>query len=229
MITFKQFLNEDETLEDLGSFVKEHCAQFLSKSNHAGLLFRGIKDHPVTGKFKCSLPNENGPVALRTHYLNYSIIKVRKNRLPKDTSLDVHYALDNWFEREHDIRARSETIFCVPETAKNRTKNYGKTAIVFPMGSFKFIWSPEVRDLFDEVGSGRALKTEDGTEFDLDKVDAFMNKFDYRTTGLDSAIKQRNIEIMIDCDQYLAITAPAAALDLDEIEFVKEQLNINTK
>ena len=133
---------------------------------------------------------------------------VRKDRAPSSTPTKVHEALDEWFEKKFGIRARSKTMFCVGEDGWELAENFGKTVgAVFPIDNFKYVWSPNVMDLYDTINSvmaetGGGVATEVG--FEVDKVMGFIDSAGYRDTGIKEAARGAE-EIMIDCEEYYFI------------------------
>jgi len=73
----------------------------------------------------------------------------RIDRKPKDMSALNHDILDELFEKKFGWKSRSEGVFCSghPSIAAR----YGSIYIFFPIGEYKYLWSPEIKDLFDRV------------------------------------------------------------------------------
>jgi len=109
----------------------------------------------------------------------------RKDRRPKDTDIERHEELDNWFLDKFGWRARSSGVFCTPDYMT--ALSYAAKIIVGPLGVFiiipqkpyEYIWSPKVRDLM------------------YDSSD--INKLGYKDTGLSN---NKTNEVMIKCDKY---------------------------
>lgn len=76
----------------------------------------------------------------------------RSDRQPKDTPPELHKLLDWEFKRRFGWYARSEGVFVTGYYQD--AKAYG-TAIymVFPIGRYDYIWSPKVKDLYEEFES----------------------------------------------------------------------------
>lgn len=77
-------------------------------------------------------------------------IKPRKNRQPKDMIIELQELLDEKFNKKFGWRPRSEGVFA---TYSDRTATeYGsETYIFFPVGKYKYLYSPEVDDLYTET------------------------------------------------------------------------------
>jgi hypothetical protein len=79
---------------------------------------------------------------------NKDIIKlvVRKNRQPRDIDFHVHMLMDDLFKQKFGWKARSEGVFVCSDPYEASV--YGSVYLFFPIGSYKFIWSKKIRDLF---------------------------------------------------------------------------------
>ena len=51
------------------------------------------------------------------------------------------------FYRKFKWKPRSTGVFCTGD--KEQAKGYGGLATVWPIGNFKYIWNPEIRDFLD--------------------------------------------------------------------------------
>lgn len=72
---------------------------------------------------------------------------IRQNRQPKDIDYISHKALDSFFKEIFGVEARSKSIFITKDI--NTANYYGSPYLVYPIGKYKYIWSPIVRDLLD--------------------------------------------------------------------------------
>lgn len=185
-------------LEDL---LHKECPGLMQRLGNNGLLYRGagnIGEH--VGLFQCG--NDQFDV-----YRN----KVRKDRVPLSMPKDLSRVVDDWMEKKFDFRARSRGIFCFGEGGRASAHSYGsKNCVMFPVGSFSYLWSPQVDDLYeaiDELMSGGKLnllyRREDGSP-DPDTIGDWLDSKKYTMNGLRDAVKT-NCEIMVDCDEVLYI------------------------
>lgn len=124
--------------------------------------------------------------------------KVRINRVPKDTDPRTHEILNDLFNRKFKIKARSQCLFVVG--SKSVASGYGLPRIIFPVGKFKFIWSPKIRDLYGKILGTFDPGLEDEEYFY--KLSKLIST--YQTTDLRKAIESGN-EIMIDCKEYYGV------------------------
>ncbi len=123
--------------------------------------------------------------------------KVRKNRRPLDTDIEIHHMMDNKFYEAFGIKARSQSIFChsIPSTF------YGTPFYIFPVGKYEIIWSNKILDLFG------ILPNKSDTSYYNKELERFKNfdvkKF-YKKGNLRDALKHPG-EKMIHCDEYYGI------------------------
>lgn len=129
---------------------------------------------------------------------------VRKQRSPVDTPKEISKFLDEWFERKFGSSFRSESVFCVG-SRKIATK-YGKPHVIFPKGQMDFCWSPVYADFYQD---NAAVIDRDNSESDgyWDQFVDLLNKGKYQRTQMSKAIsKFPTHEIMVNCDEYYAMT-----------------------
>jgi len=119
------FLNEDIfdviELKDIKEKIQKECKPWLIASKGYPV-WRGMRN-PASGKFK-----------------------VRTERKPLDTPLDVHIKLNEIFKKHFGWQCRSEGLL----TTGDRTvaSSYGNAHQIFPIGKFRFVWSKNVHDLY---------------------------------------------------------------------------------
>lgn len=157
--------------------IKKDCQPFL-KQFGGHLLYRGSPSFG-TGK---------GPAKF------FQKRAVRTDRNPLSTDPDIHRVTDEWFKEKFGIAGRSGALFTTGGFIEAR--GYGTVYCIFPIGEFKFVWSPTVRDLFV---AGRDIK---GV---ADAV-PYLEKAGYKDTDLAKAIKSGK-EIMVDCKEYYMVMA----------------------
>ena len=119
---------------------------------------------------------------------------VRSDRLPLDSDPKFHKILDDSFNRVFGFRARSNSVMATGDP--DQASDYGVLYIIFPKGSFKFIWSEKIYDAY----TGGLYGIQDVPEKEQD----MMIKANYSNTNLPAAIMSKH-EIMINCKDYIAI------------------------
>jgi len=196
MITFKQFITEEEAIT-FRELIERDCKPFLQESKQHGLLYRGVAEGGIPIDTALSIrPGVDSP---REHDLIYWEKTVRQDRKPKDSQRQQHQIMDNWFKKKFGFGARSQTMFCLGETGKNLLRQYGVPCAVFPIGEFNYVWSPIVKDLYNEIGQD-INKLKDGDE---EKLIEFLNSAKYIDSHLHKAVNMKN-EVMVQCDRYYA-------------------------
>ena len=219
MKTFKQFILEDNE-ESLKDFLKTNCADAIKDFQHSQkILYRGGSSSGTERKtFK-----END-----IEYKGY-IKNARKNRQPMSTPIWAHEVIDNFFKKKFNIAARSAALFCTTNTSQ--ASLYGdEVFMIFPIGNYKIIWSPTVKDLtlqiFPDLGDyapgdllagGKefwfqqrgisSVKNVNGS-MQLDKIESDLQSFKYRDDDDVGALQSKS-ELMVICDSYLMIPMSA--------------------
>jgi hypothetical protein len=128
-----------ENPNKLAEIIKRDCGPFLTEAKlkedfdflggHKGLFFRGTK------------------------HINDGIIKGRrydKGRIPKDTPQDLHNQLNVLFKKKFKWSVR-DGIFATSNDAQ--ANGYGYVHVFFPIGKFKYVWSPGISDLWDHMNN----------------------------------------------------------------------------
>jgi hypothetical protein len=121
---FYNYLNENIDDEDLIETLKDDCSEFLKEGT---FLYRGYKRAPS----------------------DFFEMTPRKDRRPKDTPPIVQEYIDNYFKHKFGWKPRSSGVFATPDTEE--AGQYGNVYFFFPIGKFKYIWNPEVVDLYLEL------------------------------------------------------------------------------
>ncbi len=105
----------------------------------------------------------------------YGVKPVRQERLPMTTKEHIHQEIDRQMFKRFKIHGRSKTIFCTG--SKSLAEGYGKAYMVFPVGNYKYIWSPKVDDMFVAIS-----RTTSGYRYNVERdVDIELHKLGYDT------------------------------------------------
>ena len=80
----------------------------------------------------------------RNHTEKYYTGFVHSDRLPKDTPMELHLAIDQTFNDIFGWRARSHSIFVTGR--KLQASNYGNVYVILPIGNYRYVWNPSVYD-----------------------------------------------------------------------------------
>lgn len=204
-------LREDEVIQ-IDEFLESKCAQYLDELGDdadqsvfevaQASLYRGMESPGTAQKAEF----EGEPVDLH-------VKKVRQNRAPRDTHPDVSELLDQLFEKKFGWKPRSQGLFCYGRRAKHLVGTYGTVYAIMPMGKFKYLWNPEVKDLtlssakvFSQQGIRIRNVDDEYSEAELDRMKPFLESIvnGYRENELLTAIRTTS-EIMIGCAEFAAI------------------------
>ena len=229
MITFKQFLNESESSTEMAKYIESHCKPFLDESKRKGLLFRGIGTFAQSGEF--NLPG-------LTDAIPFAIITPRVDRQPRNMPKKFHTLIDDWFKDKFGLKARSAGVFAFGVKSSNTAAGYaassnkgqgGFACVIFPIGPFKYVWSPEALDLYTNFIKADYIiqDGENESEIDVQKFHRYLETLDYKSTDLSAALKTGN-EIMLVCDKYLALSVPIkSTLREPYVKAIASELGIN--
>ena len=177
----------------LGNKLKTYCMDYINEVGIDNIfddtnnLFRGVT-------------SEHRPVIVKNVRLT--------NRKTLDTPNDLHTALNSFFTDKFGEPFRNGLFAVNDRRAANEYVNGGAGGyvyIIFPFNDYKFVWSPEINDMWIAFKQVRSLYTD---EYDDDLIKWFIEYLDsegnYTNTNLRAAISSSN-EIMFRCDQYIGI------------------------
>lgn len=170
---------------DVLKLIKRDCKKFLVHAKGA-LALRGTTVDPTkTGK-------------LGELQVKYDVLTTRKDRQPRNMPARTHAMLDDWFERNFQMRPRSEGVFAGGEGYGRLDSIYGRKYAMFPIGDFKFIWSPKVSDLYDKSRSIGVTNPE--------KFEVKMKALNWQTDDLHGALtSKKHPEVVFLCDRYYMV------------------------
>jgi len=133
-----------------------------------------------------------------------------ENRRPQEMDPDMHIAINNYFTEAFGEPFRN-AIFTTGD--EDSAGYFGSNYFIFPIGKFTFLWSPRIDDLnfamHDLMEELYFLKLSPIPPTTAQKAEALikaLRQVDYRTDGLQEAIKSGN-EIMIRAKEYYAMPA----------------------
>lgn len=125
---------QQKQLQLMISAIRTGCAPWLKETDAP--LFRGVSSDSASVKQLGKTPMLVGTV--------------RQNRKPKDSSPELHHILDDAFEREFGVKARSTSLFCSFSYGTANSYGAGRPHIIFPRGEFHYLWSPSIADPYAE-------------------------------------------------------------------------------
>lgn len=122
---FKQFISEAKKL-DLDRFY-EDCAPFLEE-------IKGVKKDDLAMHGSKTAPSD------------WQITTIERRGEARNTPAALHDSMDAFFKQKFGWAARSAAMFVTGEYGQATT--YGPVSLVFPIGKFQTLWSPQVYDLY---------------------------------------------------------------------------------
>ena len=165
-------------MQELVELLRRDCRPFLSLlSPETGFLFRGA--------------DANGAASFKG--------TVRRDRRPKNMTLELHEATDAWFSQTFGIRYRGAALFCTGRRAQ--AEMHGVVHAIFPCEGFQFCWSPLVGDLFEWA------KTEQRLQLNPTNFVAELEKLNFQESNLAAALSS-GCEVMLSCQTYHAVRLP---------------------
>jgi len=126
-------LHEDaSTYENTARILLEECAPFLQQTSY------NVANYPLLRGDRRS-PQQFGELAKRQVRL--------EDRRPANTNIYMHNAMNRFFQKQFGAPFRS-ALFASGSATTAQTYGDAMICSVFPIGQFKFVWSPKVRDAF---------------------------------------------------------------------------------
>lgn len=129
---FKKYITEitdDDMADSIAKKLKKDCMPFIKE----------MKANNLQGWFYRATDN----------YYNFisKPIKPRKDRRPRNTVKELHNYLNMWFKKKFGWKPRSEGVFASSD--RNQLEFlYGEPFLFFPIGNYKYVYNPKVRDIF---------------------------------------------------------------------------------
>ena len=114
----KSYINENT---NIAQKITRECSDILSLPNPL-TLYRGSKK-------EVNIANRFIP---------------RTDRIPSDIKMEIHNEYDKLFYEKFGWKARSEGVFA----SGSKRISYGKPYLFFPVNGYKFVWSPDIFDLY---------------------------------------------------------------------------------
>lgn len=202
MITFKQFLVEDVSDEAREQLMIKWAHQIVTDCRPALNTFLDL------GEYKLY----RGMTERNTVYKDEDLqpVEMLTQRRPRDTGEMVHQAMDQWFYENFGIKYRSQAISCTSDYYD--AVEYGTPHLIFPIGKFRYIWSPDANDVGVKV-DGKTIGRMDGPIAHYNQEDVYkivsdiLEDMTFWESKPDQAMDSGN-EIMVHTKHYYAINAP---------------------
>jgi hypothetical protein len=189
IMKFKQYIKEqDKIVDDLS--IKD-----LSIKDLVELFNKNCKPY-----LKDFYPIWKGEFFLSGRYLDkeFKRKKVRTDRKPKDTPIDIHKWIDDWFYEKFGIRVRSNCIFVSFDYEV--ANDYGDPCYIIPIGRYITIASSIYTDLYNDI-------LQDRLNIGYEKIEK-SELISYLKLGKyekNKKMSNKKTEYMIICKEYYAI------------------------
>jgi len=190
---FQKYLTEmydpgmdDDIGKSIAQKLKEDCTPFIKemKSNNLHNWFYRATEH---GWNFISPP-----------------IKPRKDRRPRNTPKEY---MDKLFKKKFGWKARSEGVFV--STDRNQIEYvYGDPYLFFPMGNYKYIYHPQIDDLYQKMDDDYKLSYlgKDIDDVTYIEILQFLDKTipQYKDKNLGEAYR-KIVEVSFKCKSYYMV------------------------
>jgi len=126
-------------------------------------------------------------------------------REPLNTPFEVHSALNQYFIGNFGWPVRNGLFaygMCNKFTDEDAL-GYGETYLLFPKGKFRYVFDPNIFDLYKHQLNFGKLNTKL-------EIKEFIKSINYQSTDLDKFIhiikyRERSVEIMVRCNSYYLV------------------------
>lgn len=130
---FKDYILENgpppgETFEQVIHNIKKNCQTYFER-NPTTPIFRGVS----------------------ARYMRAGFTPHPAERPPRDSGKAFNFAFNAGYQLAHKVPSvRTRTVFATGDAAM--TAEYGELGFFFPVGDFKYGWSADINDSYDEEG-----------------------------------------------------------------------------
>lgn len=135
-----------------------------------------------------------------------TIHETRRDRRPKDSPIEFHNVVDEWFHSRFGVRYRSQGVFLTSGriTAQAYAATPAHVMRIIPLSEYRYCWSPKAVDLLFA-----ARKLEGASR---SAIEMHLDSLDYREDHLSDAHAAGN-EVILCCERYIAIPVHLAGDD----------------
>lgn len=179
-----EILNEVQNSSILETLQRD-CAPIIAEYNKVGTpLMRGMSSTTIA------------PMTVISPRLG--------GRAPKDTDIDIHNYINKYFMKHHGAPYR-DALFTTSDW--DAAEHYGEAYVLFPIGQLKYLWSPQVSDLYDTIAKlATSQSTDSKIKYDKDfyqKLDAILST--YIDNNIHEALEDGS-EVMVANNCYVVTT-----------------------
>ena len=206
----KYLEKEREEAEKIVDLLMKDCKPFLTEikgglKTYGGYLYRGIR----------------GGAKILPGFTCLGEVKPRKDRKPKDTPFYISRDFDIVFKDKFGWRPRSQGVFVTSDQFEAR--DYGLVHLFFPKGTYKYVWSLEVKDFYSKTSRWwtPSVSVAPGSDEYWEDIKDMVGT--YKQTGLKEAIKMR-YEISFLCKSYYCIQAKSVDVTIMVTDMLQDRL-----
>lgn len=202
---FLNFMKKDDSEREIVQFIKDNCKPYLKETKGKLFLWRGYKKN----------------------IKEYTTLKSKTRTKSKFSSQELFIAIDDTFESIFGWRPRSESIYV--SNSYSMAKAYGLPYLFFPIGVYKYIWSPTIKDLY-EYGVDKNYIIKDNRNKESSNIELINKSIEDGTFHrfakkhyINSDIKMcadncvRN-EIMFGCRSYVLVNSSYKHVLMEELK-----------
>jgi len=195
IMKFKQYINEtdmidlsflidDDVADELTKKLKKECAQYLKEMG------RGRKENWL----------------YRSTEHQFDIFKKftpRINRKPRNTPKEIHRMMDDLFKKKFGWKARSEGVFTSSDISQLENV-YGEPYMFFPIGNYKYVYHPTIRDIFMEMDNYKYIDIDGNVN--IKAIEIYLSEHipKYKNNNLHIAYKN-GVEVAFKCKSYYLV------------------------
>lgn len=137
-------------------------------------------------------------VSARYNPQHPTVHEMRRDRRPKDSSIEFHNIANEWFRSRFGVLYRSQSL-CITSrklTAQVYAASPAHVMRILPLSDYHYCWSPNATDLLFA-----AKKLEDASQREIED---HLNSLGYREDGLAEAHVVGH-EVMLHCERFITI------------------------
>jgi len=191
---------EFNSVEEIADELKRKCAPYLREFGTDWYFYRGVRSLGKNDKDKFAIFKK----------------KPRMNRKPMNMRQDIQDYLNKIFKKKFGWMPRNTGVFATHNYSETYTYGYG--LIFMPIGQYKYIYNPDVDDLFINTPhrvinfdkNGELINDIAGTngddDYDRKKLEKWKKRVEgFRDSGMKTWLSQRTFESMWRCKEYYLI------------------------
>lgn len=148
-------------------------------------------------------------VSARYNPQHPTIHEIRRNRRPKDTSIEFHNIADEWFRSRFGVLYRSQSLCLTSRklTAQVYAATPAHVMRILPLSYYRYCWSPNATDL---LFAARKLEGASQRE-----IEDYLDSLGYLEDGLAEAHAAGH-EVMLHCERFITIPVHLAETNGEE-------------